>query len=521
MAGYKAFQSRFMKGDLLEQQNFTDWEGRKLRYSIMWAMYGNTAYQRVNTWAQAYKSEYGLYRHTRGIYNPSYRLGEFWKVHLLGGKLDPEAGDGAKIPSALPIVTKNEKLRIPIAQVWDWSNWQMQKDILGLWTPIMGDGVIKVVDDPAKERVYMSPINPGILKDIDLDEFGNVKGYVIEEQRLDPRNKNKTTMVTYREVAFRDGENVVYQTYLNDKLYSWDGTTPEWSEDYGFIPLVIFPHNNVGMGFGWSELYPGLVKFREVDDLASKLSDQIRKMVDAPWLFVNVQDPNKVNQSTPKTSGTTPNTNNPQPGREEMKVLYGTTGADAKPLVADLNIADSSAYIQEILSSIEEDYPELNADIHNVEGEISGRALRINRAPAENKVLQRRPNYDDAIRRAQMMAVSIGGMRGYEGFDGFNKDSYENGDLEHTIGERPVFNKDPFDDLEYDKEFWDVATQAKAFGIPPLLFLKQKGWTDEQINEIKNSDEYKAHLATLKAATEAANNPPTPTTNRFGRGTNE
>jgi hypothetical protein len=153
----------------------------------------------------------------------------------------------------------------------------------------------------------------------------------------------------------------------------------------------------------------------------------------------------------------------------------------------------------------------------NASGDISGRALRINRGPAEDKVLQRRPNYDDAIRRAQMMAVAIGGYRNYEGFSGYDLDSYASGKLDHTIGERPVFGKDRMDELEYDAEFWTVAGQAKAFGIPPLVFLKQKGWTDDQLKEIENSPEFQARMAAMEAATQAAKAPAAPATNRFGQ----
>jgi hypothetical protein len=32
-------------------------------------------------------------------------------------------------PSALPIVTENEAIRAPIAQVWRDSNWQAKKEI--------------------------------------------------------------------------------------------------------------------------------------------------------------------------------------------------------------------------------------------------------------------------------------------------------------------------------------------------------------------------------------------------------
>lgn len=510
MAGYKAFQSKFMGSELLFSEDYVAFESRKLRYSILWAMYENTAYSKMHAWAQGYKSEYGLYKYIRNIYNPSYRIGEFWKAHLLGGQLDAQAGDGTKVPSCLPILTDNDALREAIAQIWAWSNWQVKKDILGLWTPVMGDGVIKIVDNPDKQKVYMTVLNPGTLKYVDLDPFGNVKGYVLEERRRDPRkgrnNANSTSIstVTYREVAERNGDSVVYSTYLDDGLYAWnENQGAQWEESYGFVPLVVFQHNNVGLDFGWAELYPGLPKFREVDDQASKLNDQIRKLVDTPMLMAGVTKPG----TQPQVAGAEKTDDKPQPGREEVPYIY-TANADAKaiPLVGDLNIADTSTHIQTLLAEIEQDYPELSADLHNVQGDISGRALRLNRAPAEDKVIQRRPNYDDAIVRAQKMAVSIGGMRNYFPF---SLDSFNAGDLEHSIGKRPVFAKDPQDDIDEETAFWAAANQAKAFGIPPLVYLRQKGWSDEKIADIEKSPEYMARIKALENLNIANSTPPT------------
>ncbi|GAG44503.1 unnamed protein product, partial [marine sediment metagenome] len=47
-----------------------------------------SAYRDIHTWATAYRKQYALYKYIRPIYNPSYRLGEFWKTHLFGGLLD-------------------------------------------------------------------------------------------------------------------------------------------------------------------------------------------------------------------------------------------------------------------------------------------------------------------------------------------------------------------------------------------------------------------------------------------------
>ncbi len=488
MNGITAFREAFVSAGPQDEGAFGDFDARRMRYSIFWAFYENTAYRDIHRWAKLYRAEYGLYRYIRNIYNPAYRLGEFWKAHLWGGALDPQAGDGLAMPSALPILTGNEALRGALSQVWRWSNWQVNKDLVGLYGAVMGDAALRIVDDTGREKVYLKLVHPGTIKDLTLDGFGNVKGYVLEEQRPDPQKRKRT--VTYQEAATREGQDVRFRTYLDDKLYAWDGISADWSVPYGFVPLVFIQHNNVGLDWGWSELHPVRSKFHEVDDLASKLSDQIRKMVDAPWLFAGVPKPEK-------------RTGPAETGPEDLPVIYGPPAANAIPLVAPLDIGATSAYIQSILQEIERDYPELNTDLRGSqanEREVSGRALRINRQPAETKVLQRRANYDDALVRAQQMAVAIGGFRGYAGCQGFGLDSYASGALDHSIGGRDVFAKDPADDLELEKLFWEVADASRRSGLPLAVYLRRQGWSEVEIGELTSSPEYRARLANLKAA---------------------
>lgn len=448
VAAYKAFREPGLITDPLQiYGEFGDFDYRKLRYAIYWSFYENDAYRSIHTWASQYKISYGLYKYIRHIYNPAYRLGEFWKSHLWGGALDPEAGDGGETPSTLPILTVNPALRPAIAKLWRWSNWQINKDTVSLYGSTLGDAGLMVVDDLERQKVYLKFIHPGTIADVDLDDWNNVKAYIIEEEREDPGNKNKT--VTYREEVSREGDSVIYRTYLNEDLYGWHGQPPEWEEPYGFIPLVLIQHNNVGLDWGWSEIHALRSKIHEVDDLASKLSDQIRKMVEAPWLFAGVDPPT----STPTTTETaltgSAAVRRPQPGREEMSSLYAPRPeASATPLVANLDIAAVAGYINDILAEIERELPELQKDIWTASGDASGRALRIARQRVETKVRQRRPNYDDALVRAQQMAIAIGGLRGYEGFDDFDLESFDRGDLDHSIGPRPVFANDPLDELE-------------------------------------------------------------------------
>lgn len=491
MAGLKAFREEFVRSGAEGGDDYSGFEPRRLRYAINWAFYENDAYRHVHSWAPAYKHNYALYRYIRNIYNPSYRLGEFYKAHLWGGPLDPEAGDAG----ALPIVTQNPALRPAIGQVWTWSNWGTNKDIVTLKGAVLGDALLRVIDDVDAGKVYLEYLNPGIVADLAVDAFGHVKGYTLVESRPHPESGRP---VEFKEIVSRDGELVVYRTYLNGSPFAWNGKAEEWAEPYGFVPVVHIEHNNVGLDWGWSEMHPARSKVHEVDDLASLLSDQARKAINTGWLFSGVKKGDTSSQAVPRSSATTTRS---EPGREEVPAFYTSDPtAKATPLVAPLDIPGVVQHIGEILKELERDYPELKFDALRAQGELSGTALRIARQPVETKVNQRRGNYDNGLVRAQQMAVAIGGMRGY--FTGFGLESYAAGALDHSIASRSVFTVDPIDQMEEDKVFWEAAGLAKKAGYPLELYLQDAGWDPQRIAR------FTAWQARESANQRMANQPP-------------
>lgn len=475
MTGIRAFREAILTSNALDESalDYGSYAARRTRYEIEWAFFENTAYRNIHGWAVKFKADYGLYKYTRNVYNPAYRLADFWRTHIMGGTLDPLAGDGLSTPSALPILTPNLALRPALAQLWRDSNWQTNKNLLALHGSLFGDAFIQPVDDVLRQKVYLKIIHPGLVKSVTLDPFGNVKAYVIEEQRPDPTDASGQRTATYTEVVDRAGAEVTFQTLLNNRPYAWNGQAAEWSEPYGFAPLVKIQHANLGLDWGWSELHPALSKVREVDDIASKIGDQIRKSVDAPLLLTGVSQP----ATPPKAGGAQPRLSAPEPGREEITVLYGDIGADVKFLLAPLSISESLQHLKGLLEEIERDYPELQLDIWRANADVSGRALRIARQRTEIKVQERRANYDAGLVHAQQMAIAMGGLRGYNGYAGFGLDSFAAGALDHAIARRPVFALDPLDDLELQKAFWEAAGQAQAVGGPTALtqFLKEHG----------------------------------------------
>jgi hypothetical protein len=476
--GVTAFKEAFLTAPIIDTENWTSLEARRLRYDVNWAAYDGTAYRNINTWATAYKSDYSLYKYIRPIYNPSFRLGEFWKSHLFGGQLDNDAREAG----AIPIVTDNESLRPAIAELWKWSRWNINKDVLTTRGSILGDAAIQIIDDVSRGRVYMHLLHPGLIETVDRDPFGNVKGYVLKENRV---HDGRT--VTYSEEVTREGDFVVYRTYLNGELFAWPENTDrtgrpvsEWREPYTFVPLVVFQHNDVGLEWGWSELHPVRAKMQEVDDIASQISDQVRKTIDPVWLMKGIKNPGTVT-----LSGRSSTTNVPSPGREEIQALWNVpTDGGAMAMVPDLDLEQTLAHLSGLLEEIERDVLELSPDIHTSSGDASGRALRTARQPVISKVLQRRANYDAALVSAQQMAISIGGFRGYDGYQGFSLDSFTRGDLDHQIADRPVFEEDPLDVAEIATAEWGAAKVAMSAGLSLESYLRLQDWSEDRIADL-------------------------------------
>lgn len=486
VAGMTAFRETFLNAGAANAGTFSDVSARNLRYALYWQFFQNSAYRDINNYAASLRTDYKLYKHIRNIYNPSLRLGRFWQAHVMNGTLDPLAGDGKTIQSALPIISdspREKELRAAIAQLWLDSNWATHKDIYTLQGTIFGDNAIRVIDDTERGKVYLNLVHPGSLKSVALDPFGNVKGYEIEEQRLHPEKEN--SWVTYSEVASRDGDDVVYRTMLNGNLYAWnkdaDGNAvAEWRVPYGFIPLVLVQHNNVGLSWGWSELHASRTKIQELDDLASVIHDQMRKLFNAPWLLAGVSE--SKDKKPPEAKNPTRKSDEPDRSREEVPIYFGPVGAQPHALVAPLDLASAGAELDRLIKEIEEDHPELRVLKLMLSGEVSGRALALARQPAEDEVNLIRPHYDDGLKRAQQMAISIGGYRGYEKYAAFDLDSFGDGELNHYIGQRRVFAQTPFDVSEEKTAFYGVFKAASEAGaqIPRQRVWEEAGYDKEQ-----------------------------------------
>jgi hypothetical protein len=79
-----------------------------------------------------------------------------------------------------------------------------------------------------------------------------------------------------------------------------------------------------------------------------------------------------------------------------------------------------------------------------------------------------------------------------------------------------VERRDPLTMAMADKTFWDAAVSANQAGIPTTIYLKKRGWTDQEIQELlaAQQEEHRRDLqrqqdvATMQAQVAAASEPP-------------
>jgi hypothetical protein len=510
MTGFKEQYFSSNPGAIPNSTNaFPSFHARLGRYDVYWAHYEGNVYRRLHLFQPQLKAEYDLYSATRTVFSPAYRLGEFWSEHLLGGRLDPECGDGVEKPSAIPIVTTSPKtaaLRAVLAQVFRDSNWQANKDNWTRFGSVLGDVGLMAFDDPGRQKVFLRVIHPRIVRDVDLDLQGNCKGYVFEEWRPDPRFDDRlitAPYVRYNEVASRVGGRVQYETFLDGELYDWKDYEdervprigPTWTEDYGFVPFVWHQHRDMGLGAGWSELHPSLSKLMEVDDLASKIDDQVRKIADCPWFFSGT---NAADLAVSYGEGTS---DDPDPVRTKIPYIC-SAAADAKPsaLIAPMDVAAASEHALKILEELERDHQELLIDQQNQSGSASGRALRVARKTVESRVVSRRAGYDDAQVRAYAMAISIGAQKGYPGFEAFDEGSFARGELAMSIGERPVFTDDEMDHIDQVTARSIALSTMTNAGVPLATAMELAGFPPDAIERMQAAQAAEERKAAKRVA---------------------
>ena len=478
-AGMDAYNERALVP--VESYGWDTYQARLLRYQIYTAYLNNTAYSSLESFSPVLKASNRLYKKIRGIYNPVARQNKLLISYIYGGSIDMEHLTGG----AIPIVTANPAVIDAIRQTFTWSQWGVNKSLMVRWGASLGDVALKIVDDRERQKVRMEVLNPGQIRDVELDEVGNVKAIIIEYERaenpiigdIQPSrfgvlNTRQAKTYTYTEKidaekfqTFKNGEPFPYYSDMNGQPLT------EWPNEYGFVPVALGGHAPLGLTWNANAFYESLRKVDEVNDQASLLNDQVRKVV-IPLLFgKNIRQKNDIQLA----------------GSEEDKynIIYSTSeNSDLVPIAPNIDIAGVAGNIKDMLAELERDLPELALQrMRENGGNFTSPGVRAAYSDAEGRIIEARGNYDSTLVRALQMAISIGGYNGYTNFQSFNLDSYDRGDLDFYVKDRPVIA----DSLSLSER---ITFLGSVSAMPPsiqAIALEEMGYDDETIDGVVNA----------------------------------
>jgi hypothetical protein len=463
MNATRAFALAYNERALIPTDHF-DWDGddsRLFRYAYNEQMYNNTIYNSINTFAAMLKAKTGIYKFTQGIYNPVYRRVEADVTKLFSGSIDFE--DMSR--GAIPFSVASDQVKEAAKQGFLWSNWGEEKSLLVRFASMLGDVAIKIVDEPDKEKVRMEVVHPGKINSAEFDAVGNVTACIIEYERCEADGK---TEYTYKEIIDKNE----FAFFKNGK--PWDyinnvagGVYARYPNIYGFVPLVIIKYKDMGQKWGASSFHAQIGKIHILNDEASLLHDQIRKVINLIWYFAGVRQKEEITASADE--------------RDKLPALYGPKESQPFPMVGQIDINAAGTNIERQILEIERDNPVLALPRLRDKGNLTAPGVRASFSDAIGEFTEAWGRLSSGMIRAIKMLITVGGLRGYQGFAGFNLESFDRGDIE-IIMKDPEFVQDELS----KKEKIDSLNQAQA---PIWLVLQEMDYPQEIIDEVKAEKE--------------------------------
>lgn len=412
-------------------------------YSLWDAYYHNTVYDRLTAGGQRdyINDELGnaAAADLAGLYNPVAEVVDLYQ-HVLGGAFRPSdaptAEDGPTDIRAIPGRLARPAALLPaLDAIWQWSNVTIVKQPLQRFAAAHGNVGLRIVADAVRGRVYLKPEHPRIIRDVEIDARGNVTAAELEYDVTYGLGDDQD-VVTVREVLTKEA----FRTYrVNGSILTpYDvarrvdgGPGAAYPNALGVVPYVLLAHQPSGELWGLNAFYRARAAIDRLNALITHINVQVHRTVKAKW-FVAASGPAPEEFDLGDLSIAYTNTSN------------GGTPPVVQPMVAPLNLADAIAEAKFLVELIEDKLPELKAIAGRYLSGQSGETIAQLRLPAEQRLSLARPNYEDALIRAQQIALSWGillglwdlgtGMGSREAADA----AYQGGLEDHRFNERPL-----------------------------------------------------------------------------------
>lgn len=258
----------------------TGWEQE--RYVESWALYSGTMFNDI--WKNTdLPTDVKVYKGTRLLTKHAGAVGDFYASTVYQGDVST---DGQPLPigsvEAIPIdpqvagsKARQDELLLAIAQTetaWNWKQFMIQRPMM---TAVLGDCLTELVDDPKLDFIYPRMVWPGHVKDIDLDFVGNVNKYTVEYMSAEQDEFGIWRSFVYTRIVDKD----TFRYFKDWEPYDYfgDGTGGVVPNPYGFVPAV-WDRHKIGWGVrGESALGSTRQALIELNSMLSHAFDFQRK----------------------------------------------------------------------------------------------------------------------------------------------------------------------------------------------------------------------------------------------------
>ncbi len=473
---------------------YGEFNARLARYKAAEGYYYNTVYDTLDGSASILKQNEKLYKFIRGIENPIRQENNLIASYTYRGSIDTDTLKGG----SMPLRFDNKALEEPIKRVLKWSNFDQHIGEIPQGAALRGDCGIWITSDVERQRVRMTVIDPARVKYAQRDEAGNIKAVIlewVEQEETDVslyqpsrfggmQMRNTKTFVKTLKVTqdyfetFKDGEPFAFYADESGAL------VPKWPNVFGFVPLKMggyAPGKD-----GWYENSFFGTPRRQIDELndqASIINDSIRQIVTPILKATNIINSGDLEITRDEKTG--------------MTILYiNGSESNLESLVIPLDIAAASANRAQLLSSLKKNMPILALqDVRDIGGNLSGVAIERMFGDGISQILNARKNLNPVIVGALQMAVSMAAILGFEDFGAFNADSFDNGDMELSIGDYSVID----DTLSKSEKVTMLPTVAALPVGSKRQALSEMGYTEDVVEQIIAEDTAEAEEKTRQA----------------------
>ena len=426
-----------------------------------------TNYATMTEW----KQDPRVYKGISLLWNHTSRVPNFYGMMVYQGRLSTEIDEGAIpiLPGEHLQETDVENLMSAMGVLYRRWNWQRAMKMRPRKAATLGDWPTELIDDIDRKFIYPRSVWPGYVTEVELDPVGNVESYTIEHMATEQDGDHEDTY-RYKKVVTPDS----FEFFKDGKPFSYDGVPSSYKNPYGFAPMIWDRHLDNGIeDRGQSAFGATMQQLMNLNSLASHARDAQHKNFLAPVIVGGRMSPrseSRIDLKLPKIVTQNSGEERGSAMAEQHHFIEAEPGVSLN--LPTIDIGDTLAWIQWMQEGILETHPEITffeklADSSQVTGPGADKVI----LPVRSLVEDARDALDPNTVHLFQMAISMAGYRvnseswggvlrnGREAFKPFNLNSYDEGKLDFTVGDRPVMPVSTLEEIDEIKAIENIRTE--------------------------------------------------------------